>query len=71
MRSPTAAFQVSVCGFGFTADLCRRIAFERRMKTVVVVILPECFQLSFQISGIPEEDIVKVFTANGSDQTID
>ena len=34
-----------------------------------VVILSKCFQLSLQIAGIPEEDMVKVFRANGSDES--
>ena len=36
-----------------------------------VVILPESFQFSIQVSGIPEEHMVKEFVAQGFDQSID
>jgi hypothetical protein len=35
-----------------------------------VVILSKFFQLSLQIAGIPEERMVKVFTTNRSDQSL-
>jgi len=54
MRLPTVTFQVSVSGFGFTADLCRRITLERGVKTVVIVMILERFKLSLQIYRIPE-----------------
>jgi hypothetical protein len=36
-----------------------------------VVIVPIFFQLSLQVAGVPEERMVKMFTANGSDQPFD
>jgi len=51
---PTVTFQVSVSCFGFTTDLCRRIAFERSVKSAVVVIILERFKLSLQINRVPE-----------------
>ena len=36
-----------------------------------VVILSECFQFSFQVTGIPEEYLIKVLTTNGADQPFD
>ena len=36
-----------------------------------IVILTECFQFSFQVTGIPEEHLIKVLTTNGSDQPFD
>ena len=35
-----------------------------------VVIMSKFFQLSHKILSIPEEDVVKVFTANGSDESL-
>ena len=51
---PAVTFQVSVPGSGLTADLCRRIALERSVKTVVVVIVLERIKLSLQINRVPE-----------------
>jgi len=39
------------------------------MGTMKVVVVFENFELPLQIDGIPEEDMVKVFTTNGSDQS--
>lgn len=36
-----------------------------------VVLLPESFQFSLQVIGIPEEHVVKEFAAHGSDQSLD
>jgi len=36
-----------------------------------VVILPESFQFSLQIIGIPEEHMVKEFAARSSDHSLD
>ena len=36
-----------------------------------VVKLTECFQFSFKVTGVPEEHLVKVFPAKGSDQSFD
>ncbi len=33
-----------------------------------VVIMPKFFQLPLQVAGVPEECMVKIFTANGPDQ---
>jgi hypothetical protein len=35
-----------------------------------VVILSELFQFPLQIADIPKEDVVKVFTTNRSDQSL-
>ena len=70
MRLPSVMLQVGLSGFGFTTNLCRRIAFERSMKTVVVVIILERFKLTFQINSVPEQRLVKKLTTNGSDQAL-
>ena len=35
-----------------------------------VVILPEDLQFSFQVTDVPEERLVKVFTANRPDESL-
>ena len=71
MSLPTVMLQVGRPGYGFTTNLCRRIAFERSVKTVVVVIILERFKLSLQIDCVPEQGQIKKLTTNGSDQAFD
>ena len=70
MRLPAEISQTGLSGYGFTSHLRRRIAFERNMKTVVVVIIPERFMLSFQLDRIPEQRPIKKLPANGSDKSL-
>ena len=49
----------------------RRVAAERAVYAMMVVIRLEVRKLSLHDKRIPEEDMVKVFTANGSDETLD
>jgi hypothetical protein len=63
--------EISAAKDGFAADFCRCIAAERRVQTMSVVIVPIFFRLSLQVAGVPEERMVKIFTANGSDQPFD
>ena len=59
MRLPAVTLQVGLSGFGFTTNLCRRIAFERSVKTIVVVIILERVKLSLQINCVPEQRLIK------------
>jgi len=52
-------------------DLCGGIAFKGGVKTAVVVIIPEQFEFSLQINGVPEAHLVKKLTTNGTDNSID
>lgn len=36
-----------------------------------VVIMSKFFQFSHKILSIPKEDVIKVFTANSSDESLD
>jgi hypothetical protein len=63
--------EIGVANDGFAADFCRCFATERRVHTMSIVIVPIFFQLSLQVAGVPEERMVKEFTANGSDQPFD
>ena len=65
MRLPAVTFQIGLSDIWFTADLCWRIAFERSVKTVVVVINLERFKLSLQIDRVPEKRLVKKLSTNG------
>ena len=71
MRFPAVNFQIGLSDLRFTADLCRRIAFERSVKTVVVIVILECFKLSLQIDRIPEQRLVKKLSTNSPDQAFD
>ena len=35
-----------------------------------VVIMSNLFRFSHRVLSIPEEDVIKVFTANGSDESL-
>jgi len=37
---------------------------------MMVVILPKVHEFPFKVPSIPEEDMVKVFPANGSDESL-
>ena len=41
------------------------------MDPVAIVIVLELFQLSLEITRIPEQDVVKEFAANCADQSLD
>ena len=71
MRFPAVTFQIGLSDLRFTADLCRRIAFERSVKAVVVVINLESIKLSLQIDCVPEQRLVKKLSTNGPDQAFD
>ena len=71
MRFPAVTFQIGLSDFRFTADLCRRIASERSVKTVVVIIILERFKLSLQIDRVPEQRLVKKLSTNSPDQAFD
>ncbi len=71
MRFPAVTFQIGLSGFRFTTDLCRRIAFERSVKTIVVVIHLERVKLSLQIDCVPEQRLVKKLSTNSPDQAFD
>ncbi|MGB5717855.1 MAG: hypothetical protein WBN81_12260 [Gammaproteobacteria bacterium] len=58
-------------GCGFACDIWGRFAVKCSVHTMSVVILTECFQFSFQVTGIPEEHLVKELPTNGSDQPFD
>jgi len=41
------------------------------MDTMMVVIIPELFQFSLQVAGVPEKCVVEILAANSSDQSFD
>ena len=54
MSLPSVMRQVGWPGYGFTTNSRRRVAFERSVKTVLVVVIFEKFELPIQVDGIPE-----------------
>jgi hypothetical protein len=57
---PTVVIQCSGSGAECAGELRRRETRERSMHAMVVVVIPECLQLSRQIGRVPEEDAVQV-----------
>jgi hypothetical protein len=70
IRFPPGLVDISAANDGCVADFCRCIAAERSVHTMSVVIVPIFFPLSLQVAGVPEERMVKIFTANGSDMSL-
>jgi hypothetical protein len=40
------------------------------MHSVMIVVVLKLFQLSLQILGIPEHEVIKEFSAYGADQSL-
>ena len=53
-----------------TANFIGRVPVQRLMNTVLVVVLYERVEFSLKILSIPKEGVVKVFTTNRSDQSL-
>ena len=71
IRFPAVTFEIGLPDFRFTTDLCRRIASERSVKTIVVVGNLERFKLPLQIDRVPEQRLVKKLSTNSPDQAFD
>jgi len=41
------------------------------MNPIPIVVLPEAHEFSLKVLSIPKEDVIKVFTTNGSDESLD
>ena len=52
-----------------TTNFSRRASIQRLMNTGTVVILQEPAEFSLQVLRVPEEDAIKVFPPNGSNQS--
>ena len=63
MRLPTELVGISSIDEGFLANFRWRIAIERRVDTMTVVIIPELLQLSLQVTDIPENYVIKKLAA--------
>jgi hypothetical protein len=70
LRLPAVMLQVGLPGFGFTTELCRRIASKRSVNATVIVILSERAELVLQVNGVPKQRLVKELTANGPNQAL-
>ena len=51
-------------------NFSRRAPIQRLVNTGMVVVLLEPGEFSFQVLRVPEEDAVKVFPPNGSNQSL-
>ena len=54
-----------------TANFIGRVPVQRLMNPIPVVVLPEVHEFSLKVLNIPKEDVIKVFTANGTDESLD
>jgi hypothetical protein len=54
----------------FTAYGSRCITIERLMHPMAVVVLPEILECSFNVLGVPEEGVIKVFAPYCSNQSL-
>jgi hypothetical protein len=70
MLFPRVTVQRSRLHDTVTADFGRRVTAQRCMCTRMIVVLPKVHEFPFKVSSVPEEDMVKVFTANGSDESL-
>ncbi len=66
MRFPTKVIEFNLFSNGVTADFSRGFAIKRCMNTSLVVIIPELSELPLQINRVPENNVIKEFTANRS-----
>ena len=49
----------------------RRVAGQRRMDACLIVIGLEVGELSFEVSCVPEQDMVEIFSPRCTDQPFD
>ena len=54
-----------------TANFIGRVPVQRLMNPIPVVVLPEVHEFSLKVLSIPKEDVIKIFSANGSDESLD
>ncbi len=68
MRLPMELVEISSIDDGFSANnLCWRIAVKRRVDTIAVIVTSEPFKLSLQVTGIPENYVVRKLAACGEE----
>ena len=53
----------------FTVNRSRRITIERLMHPVAILVLPEIRKFAFLAHGVPNVNVLRVFTTNGSDES--
>ena len=70
MLSPCVYFECGRLRDTVTADFGRRVTAQRCMCTRRIVVLPKVHEFPFKVSSVPEEVMVKVFTTNGSDESL-
>jgi hypothetical protein len=70
MTFPPESAEVGTAAGSLTSDFWWCVAF-RSLHAIRLVILPVSFQFSLPIIGIPEEPMIKEFTAQGPDQSLD
>ena len=71
MGFPLILAEIRFANVCFPTDFRWRIATKRCMNAISVVIGAKLFELFLQITRIPEEDVIKVFTTNPPDRSFD
>ncbi len=63
MRLPSELVEISSIDEGFPADLRWCLATERRMHAIIIILVPELFKLSVQVTDIPENYMIEKLAA--------
>jgi hypothetical protein len=63
MSLPLELVEISSIDDSFPAELHWRIATERHVHTIIVIVNPELFKLSIQVTGISENYLVQKLAA--------
>jgi hypothetical protein len=59
MVPPSVAMKDGRGGWRSAGSFCWRAAIERLVNAMLVVIMPELFQLSLQVDDIPDQHVIK------------
>jgi len=71
VRHPAHLVEIGRCDWGAIDHRQWRIAIEGCVAPCRVVVDLELGQLSFQVTGIPERDLVEKFPPNRPDESLD
>ena len=71
IRFPLELAEISQADDASPVHLCGSVVIKRGMYTVRIVVLPKAVQLLRKIIGISEERLVKKFSTDCSDQSLD
>ena len=71
VRDPPHMTEIRMCDWASIGERQWRIAVQRGVAACRVVISLELSKLPFQVTGIPERDMVKKFSPDGPNKPLD